>query len=83
MQGAVQEAVDGALHWGSPVLESALTQITEGHLVYCGLDALILSEDATVEEVAALLWTGTGRAGCSCHCVPGSISAPILLRLCL
>lgn len=45
-----------ALHWGTPVLESSLTLIEEGHLYYRGRDAVELSEHASLEEVAALLW---------------------------
>ncbi|HEY7766774.1 citrate synthase family protein [Longimicrobium sp.] len=52
-------AAGGALHWGAPVLDSALTLITDGHIYYRGQDAAGLSRDRTVEEVAALLWTGT------------------------
>ena len=48
-----------ALHWGAPVLDSALTLITDGRIYYRGEDAVELSRDRTVEEVAALLWTGT------------------------
>lgn len=51
-------AAGGALHWGAPVLDSALTLITDGHIYYRGQDAAGLSRDCTVEEVAALLWTG-------------------------
>ena len=51
-------AAGGALHWGAPVLDSALTLITDGHLYYRGRDAVELSRGSTVEEVAALLWTG-------------------------
>ncbi|MFC4427946.1 citrate synthase family protein [Deinococcus navajonensis] len=55
---AVQAAVGSALQWGQPVLDSALTRIADGELRYRGLDALVLAEQATVEEVAGLLWTG-------------------------
>jgi citrate synthase len=48
----------GALRWGTPVLESALTLIDRGRLFYRGLDAVELSRNATFEEVASLLWTG-------------------------
>ncbi|MBV9773800.1 MAG: helix-turn-helix domain-containing protein [Gemmatimonadetes bacterium] len=51
-------AAGGALHWGAPVLDSALTLITDGHVHYRGEDAVELSRERTVEEVAALLWTG-------------------------
>lgn len=45
-----------ALDWGLPVLESSITQITEGRLRYRGHDALVLSQTATLEDVACLLW---------------------------
>lgn len=57
-EGAVHEAVGGALHWGAPVLDSALTSIADGQLRYRGQDAATLAQQASVEEVAALLWTG-------------------------
>jgi citrate synthase len=47
-----------SLHWGGPVLESALTLIDGEHLYYRGKDAVELALSSTVEEVAALLWTG-------------------------
>src|SRR5215471_3502283 len=48
-----------ALHWGTPMLESALTLITEDTLYYRGHDAIKLARTHTLEEVAALLWTGS------------------------
>lgn len=56
--GAAQGAAAGALEWGMPVLDSALTRIAGGTLSYRGQDATLLADSATVEEVAALLWTG-------------------------
>jgi citrate synthase len=56
--GAAQGAAAGALEWGLPVLDSALTRIAGGTLSYRGRDAVVLADSATVEEVAALLWTG-------------------------
>ncbi len=53
-----EKAAPKALSWGMPVLESALTLIQDGHLYYRGRDAVELARTATVEEVAALLWTG-------------------------
>jgi citrate synthase len=52
------EAAAGAMQWGAPVLESALTHITDAGLAYRGQDAVALATSARVEEVAALLWTG-------------------------
>ena len=49
----------GALSWGMPVLDSALTLIADGRLWYRGLDACALSRTSTLEEVACLLWTGS------------------------
>jgi citrate synthase len=57
------KAAEKSLHWGSPTLQSALTLIDGGQLFYRGLDAIKLAEYSTLEEVAALLWTGnSGQA---------------------
>jgi citrate synthase len=50
--------VEGALSWGTPVLESQITLVTDDGLYYRGRDAVALSGGSTVEEVAALIWTG-------------------------
>ena len=47
-----------ALHWGVPVLESAITLIENGSLYYRGHDVAQLARTRSVEEVAALIWTG-------------------------
>jgi citrate synthase len=58
------KAAARSLSWGAPVLDSSLTLIDGGRLYYRGRDALELAGQSTVEEVAALLWTGDpGRAG--------------------
>ena len=51
-------ASEGALHFGLPVLDSALTLIQDGRLFYRGHDAIALAGTRTVEQVAGLLWTG-------------------------
>ncbi|MBZ0320360.1 MAG: citrate synthase family protein [Anaerolineae bacterium] len=51
-------AADSALHWGAPVIETAITLIEDGHLYYRGLDAIDLAKSHSVEEIAALIWTG-------------------------
>lgn len=51
-------AAETALHFGAPVLESAITLIAHGRIYYRGYDALHLAEQRPVEEVAALIWTG-------------------------
>jgi citrate synthase len=50
--------VKGALHWGTPVLESGITLIDDGGLYYRGRDVLALAGESTIEEVAALVWAG-------------------------
>ena len=52
-------AAEQALHWGLPVLDSALTLISDGRLYYRGHDALALAAESTFEQVAQLLWSGT------------------------
>ena len=47
-----------ALQWGMPVLESAITLITDETLYYRGHDAVALARNASVESVASLVWTG-------------------------
>jgi len=44
------------ISWGEPVLVSAITRIAGGHLEYRGHDAVALSDTATLEQVAELLW---------------------------
>jgi citrate synthase len=50
--------VEDALSWGTPVLESEITLVSDDGLYYRGRDAVRLSAGSTVEEVAALIWTG-------------------------
>ena len=54
-----EKAAAGALRWGVPVLESAITLIDGRGLYYRGHDAVGLAGTKTVEEVAALIWNGT------------------------
>lgn len=42
--------------WGEPVLESAISTVQGGRLVYRGHDAVELAQHATLEEIASLLW---------------------------
>ena len=44
------------IQFGEPVLETGLTRIRDSHLSYRGHDAVVLSEDGTLEDVAGLLW---------------------------
>ena len=52
------KAVKQALHWGTPVLDSAITLIANGQLYYRGHDVVALAKTRTVEEVAGLIWLG-------------------------
>ncbi|MFC4173504.1 citrate/2-methylcitrate synthase [Microvirga sp. GCM10011540] len=44
-----------ALDWGLPVLETGLTQIKDGQLLYRGRGALAVAGSATLEDAASLL----------------------------
>lgn len=73
------KAVEGALHWGAPVLESAITLIVENRLYYRGHDVLRLAANHSIEAVAALIWAGDLAAE-----IPGlqnSGSTPFSARL--
>jgi citrate synthase len=54
-----QKAVEHALRWGVPILESAITLIADGKLYYRGHDAAELACTRSLEEVASLIWMGT------------------------
>ena len=45
-----------AIRWGEPVLNTAISTIDDGRLLYRGRDAALLSREATLEQVAGLLW---------------------------
>lgn len=45
-----------ALSWGAPVMDSAITLISDDGLYYRGRSAIALSQDASLETVATLLW---------------------------
>jgi len=50
--------VEGALSWGTPVMESGITLIEDGRLYYRGREVGDLAFHKSIEEVAALLWAG-------------------------
>ncbi len=55
--GRKAEAIAGsALDFGAPVLESGLALIEDNRLYYRGQDATGLAREATLEQVAELLW---------------------------
>ena len=43
--------------WGEPVLETSISTVQDGRLLYRGQNALTLAESGTLEDVARLLWT--------------------------
>jgi citrate synthase len=55
---APDKAAARALQWGMPILESSISLIDGERLYYRGLDATELARSRSLEEVAALIWTG-------------------------
>lgn len=53
------------IHWGDPILPSAVSTVVEGRLYYRGRDVAVLAEAMSLEEVAELLWgvEGAGMSG--------------------
>lgn len=51
-----KEVARSALDWGVPALESAITLVRNGRLSYRGRDIEALAGEASLEDVAALLW---------------------------
>jgi citrate synthase len=51
-----KEVAKATLHWGPPVIESAIATVDGGRLIYRGKDAVALAATASLEETAALLW---------------------------
>lgn len=50
------QAAVAAMHWGLPVLETRISHMLDGRLLYRGCDATALAESATLETAAGLLW---------------------------
>lgn len=71
------KAAEKGLHWGSPVLSSALTLIDGGRLFYRGLDAIELANHSTLEQVASLLWTGDAKRSVALLTDDDAIPPPI------
>src|SRR4051794_27587791 len=55
---APDKAAARTLQWGMPVLESAIALIDGQRLYYRGVDAATLAQERSLEQVAALIWTG-------------------------
>ena len=64
------------ISWGEPILVSAITRIEGGRLEYRGQDAIALSETATLEDVAALLWQVDSLPRTTGRRRPGRAPAP-------
>ncbi|GHO81631.1 hypothetical protein KSD_94020 [Ktedonobacter sp. SOSP1-85] len=56
-------AATGAMHWGMPVLKSALTLISENGVYYRGENVVQLALSESIERVASLLWHGESGPG--------------------
>ena len=54
-----QSEVQSTLHWGAPILDSALTLIANENLYYRGANALDLTRTHSFWEVACWFWTGS------------------------
>jgi len=48
------QTATAAMHWGLPVLETQISQILDGRLLYRGCDATALAESATLGTTASL-----------------------------
>jgi citrate synthase len=57
-----EKTAEHALHWGLPILESAITLIADHRIYYRGHDVADLARTRSVAEVAALVWTGSPNA---------------------
>jgi len=47
---------ESAIAWGEPAIATSISTIVHGDLVYRGQDAVALSDRATLEETAGVLW---------------------------
>jgi citrate synthase len=54
-------AAESAIDWGVPVLESRITQVTDGKLYYRGHAVDALAGTHTLEQVALILWDSNIR----------------------
>ncbi|MFT4099503.1 MAG: citrate synthase [Burkholderiaceae bacterium] len=46
----------GSMSWGEPSIVTGISTVDRGRLIYRGQDAILLSDTATLESVAGLLW---------------------------
>ena len=57
------EVAASAIAWGEPVLESAISTVRDGRLIFRGKAVEDLAKRSTLEEVASLLWQSEEPAG--------------------
>ena len=69
------DTAGAALDWGAPVLESAITAIGPDGPCYRGRNALRLAREASVREVASLLWQSEDAAVFAAENLPALGSA--------
>jgi citrate synthase len=69
------------LHWGGPVLESAITLIHDGRFFYRGRDGVALAETASLEEAAGVLWNADPAEQQRLFAQPCPMSGPQLAPL--
>jgi len=55
-----QAIAESAIAWGEPAIATGISTIVHGRLVYRGQDAVALSEKASLEDTARLLWASDG-----------------------
>jgi citrate synthase len=60
---SAQAVAAQTIGWGDPILPSAISTVADGRLWYRGLDAVGLAEQATLEQVAGVLWQGEPAQG--------------------
>lgn len=75
------KAAARGLHWGGPVLESGITLIHEGKFYYRGRDAAALAATASLEDVAALLWSADEPERRALFAQPAALSTGRLAHL--
>ena len=73
--------VAAAMNWGTPVLETRISRIADGRLHYRGHDVLALAANATLEQVACLLWDDSGHDYFTAAAVEAALPAPALASI--
>ncbi|EIM73228.1 citrate synthase [Nitratireductor aquibiodomus RA22] len=52
------QVTENIMHYGHPVLETQVSGIVDGRLLFRGHDISVLADNSTAEDVADLLWVG-------------------------